>query len=360
MADQMNCFDRRRKPVEKGRDPFYRSCRARFHFEIGRVVEEVQRGVEKPERTFSAATTSSRAELAARRESRRRRILLGPLVPGRALDLQLERLHQLVGFALKKDVEASSRSAAEGSSKDRIFSTNSACGRLVVEFSHEVDRLIQQLLSITREKSFHLFKLTDDLLALSSSLERGRPASVTTAENGQTLAEFLRWPEHSHDGKRLNFGELESRLSYPFKAKKRAIEVTRVVGIVIPTMRENEDLLCRAWQRNVAEDSTVLIEAKFVEVDIGPGNCVGMGTAFATMSNRLNRTHEINETRSLEITVSLEVGRGGENLFDALRLADELAPNGKEGDGTAHMWRGRARPTRLDIVALFAASGVQL
>ena len=79
------------------------------------------------------------------------------------------------------------------------------------------------------------------------------------------------------------------------------------------------------------------------------------------MSNRLNRTHEINETRSLEITVSLEVGcRGGENLFDALRLADELAPNGKEGgDGTAHMRRGRTRPTRLDVVAL-AASGVQL
>jgi len=80
------------------------------------------------------------------------------------------------------------------------------------------------------------------------------------------------------------------------------------------------------------------------------------------MSNRLNRTHEINETCSLEIAVSLEVGcRGGENFFDALRLADELAANGKESrNGAANMRRGRTCPTRLDVVALLSARGVQL
>ena len=109
-------------------------------------------------------------------------------------------------------------------------------------------------------------------------------------------------------------------------------------------MRENEYLLRRPWQRYVAEDSTVLIEAKFVKVDIRPGNYCGH-EKWLRMSNRLNRTHEINETRSLEITVSLEVGcRGGENLFDALRLADELAPNGKGAMAPLNMRRGRTRP----------------
>ncbi len=161
-----------------------------------------------------------------------------------SLDLQLERLHELVGFALKKGC-GGIFTVCRGRVQQGPYLLDElrTCGRLVVEFSDEGYRLIQQLLvSVTREKTFHLFKLADDLiLALSSSLDRGRTARVTTAENGQALAEFFRWPKYSDDRKRLNFGEVESRLRYLLEvAKKRPIEVTRLIGIVIPAMRENE------------------------------------------------------------------------------------------------------------------------
>jgi hypothetical protein len=80
------------------------------------------------------------------------------------------------------------------------------------------------------------------------------------------------------------------------------------------------------------------------------------------MSNGLNRTHEIDETRTLEITVPLQVGCcRGEDFFDALRLADEFPPNGKKGcNSAANVGRRGTCPARLDVVALLAAGGVKL